>query len=136
MVHCPNCGGRSTCVYRCDCIVDETTDDTIECGADLTDEHVHPFQYPTDVGRREDGLVEVRFPMTCLECGDRRLIPLDYTDVGRVIRVGCLSCGAATKHRPTDEAVRYQVHRMGLNEWPDSNEEQSADQDSAISTPT
>lgn len=139
MVHCPCCGGRSTNVYRCDVIVDETTDgESIECGYDLTGEFVRSWRYPTDVGRRDDGLVKVRFPMTCLECGDRRLLPLDYTDVGRVIRVGCLSCEDATKHRPTDEAIEYQIVRMGLDEWPDENgdeEEQPADQDTILSTP-
>jgi hypothetical protein len=121
---CPTCGNRSEQLYRCD---------EPSCGADLTDVSVEEFRYPTDVGRRDDGLVEVRFPMTCLECDDRRLVPLSYADVGTVVRFGCLSCETVTKHRPTDEAVRYQVHRMGLDDV--GLEEQPADQNPTVSSP-
>jgi len=117
---CPTCGNRSETVYRCD---------DLECGRDLTDQPTEPFRYPTDVGRRDDGLVEVRFPMTCLECDTERLVPLDYVDAGRVIRFGCLDCETSTKHRPTDEAIRYQVHRMGFAA------EQSDDHNPTVSTP-
>lgn len=123
---CSTCGTRSECLYRCD-----------DCGADLTNEPVEEFRYPTDAGRRKDGLVEVRFPMSCLECDTRRLIPLDYADVGRVIRFGCLECGASTKHRPTDAAIDYRLHRLDLADGIDVDE-QPDDQSSnpTISTPT
>lgn len=132
MVYCPSCGGRSTTVYRCDNVVDERGGDPIACGNDLVDEPVLPFRYPSDFGERKDGLVKVRFRRLCIDCDTERYLPLDYASVGDVIRVGCEECGEPTKHRPTDEDVRY--HPDG-DSIPKSSSEQSDNQTPTVSTP-
>jgi len=128
MVHCPTCGQWSTCVYRCD-----RQHAGHECGADLAGAGpVRPFQYPTDFGRRDDGLVDVRFKRICCRCAAERFVATDYEDVGVVIRYSCTECGQLTKHRPTDAAVRYRTVQLGLEDaQPDDH-----DQDPAVSTPT
>jgi ribosomal protein S27AE len=127
MVHCPTCGQWSTCVYRCD-----RQHAGRECGADLADVGpVQPFEYPTDFGRRGDGLVDVRFKRICVECGAERFVATDYRDVGIVIRYSCTECEEPTKHRPTDAAVRYRIVQLGLEDaQPDDHH-----QDPAVSTP-
>jgi len=127
MVHCPTCGQWSTCVYRCD-----RQHAGRECGADLADAGpVRPFRYPTDFGRRDDGLVDVRFKRICCCCGAERFVAIDYEDVGVVIRFPCTECEAVTKHRPTDAAVRYRVIQLDLEDaQPDDH-----GQDPAVSTP-
>lgn len=132
IVFCPACGGRSTTVYRCDNIVDESDGEPITCGNDLVDEPVAPFQYPSDFGERKDGLVQVRFRRICVKCSAERFLPLEYQSVGDVIRVGCEDCGAVTKHRPTDEDVRYRPDGDSL---PKPNDAQPANRNPSVSTP-
>ena len=129
MVHCPTCGQWSTCVYRCN-----RQHADRKCGADLAGAGpVRPFEYPTDFGRRDDGLVEVRFRRICVECGAERFVATDYEDVGVVIRYSCTECETVTKHRPTDAAVRYRVVQLGLEDaQPDDHDR---DQTPTVSTP-
>ena len=126
MVYCPTCGQWSTCVYRCN-----QQHAGRECGADLAGAGpVRKFRYPTDFGRRDDGLVDVRFKRICCRCGAERFVATDYADVGLVIRFPCTECGQPTKHRPTDEAVRYHVIQHGLEDA------QPDDHDQDLSIPT
>jgi len=126
MVHCSTCGQWSTCVYRCD-----RQHTNSECGADLAGAGpVRQFRYPTDFGRRDDGLVNVRFKRICCRCGAERFVATDYADVGIIIQYPCTECEKPTKHRPTDEAVRYRVIQLGLKDV------QFDSQPTAVSTST
>jgi len=126
MVYCPTCGQWSTCVYRC-----IRQHAGRECGADLAGAGpVREFRYPTDFGRRDGGLVDVRFKRICCRCGAERFVATDYADVGLVIRYPCTECEAPTKHRPTDEAVRYHLIQLGLEDA------QPDDHDQNLSIPT
>jgi len=100
VVDCPVCGAASERVYRCS-----------ECGADLAerpDGALDQRRVADDVVLEAD-LVDVAFPRACVECGLRHELPLDYSDVGRVIRVGCPRCGEVTRQRPVgaDRYIRY-----------------------------
>lgn len=109
MVYCPSCDGRSLTTYRCDNVVDVDQDgEPIECGRDLVDEPTVPFRWPSDFGERtDDGLVRVRFRRICVACDAERWLPLEFADVGDPVWFGCVDCGEVTRHRPSDEDVRY-----------------------------
>jgi len=132
MVRCPTCGQFSTCIYRCN-----RQHAGYECGADLAGAGaVRPFEYPTDFGRRDDGLVEVRFRRICVDCGAERFVATDYEDVAIVIRYPCTECGEPTKHRPTDEAVRYRIVQLGLEDAQSDDHDQDQDRTPTISPPS
>lgn len=116
---CLTCGEFSTTLHRCDNVVDENRHGKpIECGANLvgSETPVEPFAYRTVAGVREDGLVEVEFERTCLGCGEQSFVATSYSHVGKVIRLGCPECGELTKHRPSDEALRYRALQLGFRE--------------------
>lgn len=141
MVLCKSCGRYSTRVYRCNVVVDRTRDgEPIECGADLAKSNtpVEPFRYRSVAGERDDGLVEVEFRRICCRCGSEQFVATDYCDVPVVIRYLCQDCGRPTKHRPTDEDVRYLVHYLDLPDEDLGDDQQSDEQRSdqpTVSTP-
>lgn len=96
---CHVCGNVSDKTYRCD--------DREHCGKDLVDAptHVRIHEWPSIGGAREDGFVEVEFPIKCLGCSSTRWIQLSYSDIGRVIRIGCRHCESLEKHRPVGQDV-------------------------------
>lgn len=106
---CTSCGNVSEDVYRCD---------DSDCSSDLVGAptHVRHHEWPSIAGVRDDGLVEVEFEFTCLECGATRDIPLSYGAVGRVIRIGCPHCETVTKHLPSETDARRQARALGFDD--------------------
>lgn len=135
---CLTCGEFSTTLHRCDNVVDENRHgELIECGANLvgSETPVEPFAYRTVAGVREDGLVEVEFPRICCDCGERSFIATDYSDIGLVIRYPCSACDSVTKHRPSDEALRYRSLQLGFGTDTDLDDASTDEHNPLTSTP-
>lgn len=101
LTRCLVCDGVSQLTYRCN-----------RCGADLAGETGQPCR--ADQLAEED-LVQVRFPVACIDCEHVQHLPIDYADVGLVLRVGCPECIETTKHRPVGQDRRYAARRLGFD---------------------
>lgn len=101
VVTCPVCDEDSTLIYRCE-----------HCGADLAerpDSALDLRRVREDVTLAAD-LVDVAFPIQCLDCERRHDAAIAYSDVGRVLqRYPCPHCEQATRHRPVGEDA-YRHH--------------------------
>jgi len=61
--------------------------------------------------------LEVDIPLECHECNRRVELPLQYRDIGDVIRYWCDQCEASTKHVPVGDDLDWRGIKLGFGEY-------------------